>query len=87
MDEFFLEGEGMVPSREIFWNIEFGEILYIIAAIVIGILAYSIYRHYRRWRLGGPANRGKHLGKRVWRFLVTGVLGRLSRLFSNVTFL
>ncbi len=67
----------MVATREIFWNIRFGEILYILAAVVVGILIYSIYRHYQRWRVGGPANRGNHLGKRVWDFIVITIVDGL----------
>ncbi|MFC2067078.1 heterodisulfide reductase-related iron-sulfur binding cluster [Chloroflexota bacterium] len=64
----------MAPTREIFWNIQFAELLYILAAIVTGVLIYAIYRHYKRWRLGGPANRFNHLGKRVWAFIVATVV-------------
>ncbi len=67
----------MVATREIFWNIRFGEILYILAAVVVGILIYSIYRHYQRWRVGGPANRGNHLGKRAWNFIVITIVDGL----------
>ncbi len=75
----------MVPSREIFWNIQYGEIIYILAAVAVGILVYSIYRHYRRWRVGGPANRFNQLGKRTWNFIVTGVVeGILHRKFFGV---
>lgn len=64
----------MVPSREIFGNIQFGEILYLLGAIVIGILIYATYRRYKLWRLGRPDNRFDHLGKRIWIFIVTGVV-------------
>jgi len=75
----------MVPSREIFWNIQFGEILYLIATIVIGIFFYAIYHRYRLWRLGGPDNRFNHLVKRTWAFIVTGVVdGILHRKFFGV---
>ena len=75
----------MVPSREIFWNIQYGEILYLLAAIVIGILIYGIYRHYKLWRLGGPEDRFSHIGRRIWAFLVTGVVdGILHRKFFGV---
>ena len=47
----------MVPSREIFWNIQFGEILYVLAVIVVGILIYAIYRRYKLWQVGRPDNR------------------------------
>jgi len=75
----------MVPSREIFWNIQYGEILYLLSAIVIGIFAYAIYRRYRMWRLGTADNRLDHLGKRVWAFIVTAVIdGMLHRKFLGV---
>jgi Fe-S oxidoreductase/nitrate reductase gamma subunit len=62
------------PTREIFWNIEYAWILYVLAAVAVGILAYAIYRHYRRWRLGQPANRFNQLGKRIWDFIVLAVI-------------
>ncbi len=75
----------MVPSREIFGNIQFGEILYVLAAIVIGIFIYAIYRRYKLWRLGGPDNRFSHLGKRIWAFIVTGIVdGIVHRKFFGV---
>ena len=75
----------MVPSREIFWNIEFGEILYIIGAIVIGILIYAMYRRYKLWRLGKQDNRFDHLGKRIRVFIVTGVIdGVFHRKFFGI---
>ncbi len=64
----------MVPTREIFWNIEFAEILYVLAVIVIGVFIYAIYRRYKLWRLGGPDNRLEHLGKRIWAFIVTSIV-------------
>ncbi len=70
----------MVPAREVFWNIQFGEILYILAAIVIGIFFYAIYRRYRVWRLGRPAGRFNQLGKRIGDFIrITIVHGILHR--------
>ncbi len=75
----------MVPTREIFGNIQFGEILYVLAAIVIGIFIYAIYRRYKLWRLGGPDNRFEHLGKRIWAFIVTGIVdGIVHRKFFGV---
>ncbi len=75
----------MVPTREIFWNIQFGEILYIIGAIVVGIFIYAIYRRYKLWRLGRPDNRFSHLRKRIWAFIVTAIVdGLLHRKFFGV---
>jgi len=64
----------MVPGRESFWNIQFTEIFYILALIAVAILAYAVYQHYRRWRLGRPANRFNHLGERVRGFIVITVI-------------
>jgi len=75
----------MGPTREIFWNIPYGEILYLIGAIVISIFIYAIYRRYKFWRLGRPANRFNHLGKRLWAFIVTTIVdGLLHRKFFGV---
>mgnify|MGYP001117550185 CR=1 FL=1 len=72
----------MVPSREIFWNIQYGELLYVIGSIVIGIFIYALYRRYRLWRLGKSDNRFSHLGNRIWAFVVTAIVdGLLHRKF------
>jgi Fe-S oxidoreductase/nitrate reductase gamma subunit len=62
------------PTREIFWNIQYSWILYVLAVITVGILVYAIYRHYRRWRLGRLDNRFNRLGKRIWDFIVIAVV-------------
>ncbi len=64
----------MVPSREIFGNIEFGEILYIIGAIVIGIFLYAAYHRTKLWRLGKPDNRFSNINKRVREFINIGIV-------------
>ena len=64
----------MEPAREVFWNVPFGEIIYVLAVIAVGIFIYAIYRRYKIWRLGGPDNRFNHPGKRIWAFIVTGVV-------------
>ncbi len=75
----------MQPSREIFWNIQLGEILYVLGVIVLGIFIYAIYRHYKLWRLGRPEDRFSHIGKRTWTFIITGVVdGILHRKFFGV---
>lgn len=60
----------MVPSREAFWNIPLGWIMYILAVLAVVVLIYAIYQHYRRWHMGQPSNRLDPLGKRVWDFIV-----------------
>ena len=75
----------MVPSREIFWNIEFGEILYIFGAIVIGIIIFALYRRYKIWRLGGQDNRFTNLNKRIRAFINTSIIdGAMHRKFFGV---
>jgi len=64
----------MEPTREVFWNIHLGEILYLLAAIVVGIFIYAIYRRYKLWRLGRRDNRFDHLARRIRAFMVTGVV-------------
>ena len=64
----------MQPYREIFWNIEYGELLYLLAAIVVIVAIYVLYRRYKLWRLGGPDNRCADFGRRIWAFIVAMVV-------------
>ncbi|MFC1871132.1 (Fe-S)-binding protein [Chloroflexota bacterium] len=64
----------MVPHREIFWNIEFGEIIYVLGVIAVGFMVYAIYRHYRYWRLGSPDRRFGDFGRRLWAFIGATVI-------------
>jgi Fe-S oxidoreductase/nitrate reductase gamma subunit len=59
----------MEPGRESLWNIEFAWIFYTLATLAVLIFGYAVYRHYRRWKVGRPANRGNRLGRRFWGFL------------------
>ncbi|HUV56406.1 MAG TPA: heterodisulfide reductase-related iron-sulfur binding cluster [Dehalococcoidales bacterium] len=76
----------MLPGREIFWNVPFGDVvLYSLTVVVIGILLYAFYRRYRLWRLGGPSNRFNHLVKRTWAFIVTAIIdGIFHRKFFGI---
>ena len=42
------------PSREIFGNIHFGEIIYVIAVIVVATMVWAVMRRYRMWHVGKP---------------------------------
>jgi Fe-S oxidoreductase len=55
-----------MASREIFWNIQFGEIVYLLAFIVMAIAAYALYRRVRLWRLGSKDDRLDNLPNRIW---------------------
>jgi len=60
-----------MASREIFWNIEFGEIVYLLGLVVVAIICYALYRRFRLWGLGAKDDRLSNLGGRVRIFLVT----------------
>ena len=75
----------MTPQREIFWNIAYGEIIYVLGAIAVGALIYAIYRRYKYWRLGGPDIRFSDFGKRIWVFVITAVVdGIIHRKFFGI---
>lgn len=68
----------MEAFREIFWGISFGPfILYPLGIAALAIFVYAIYRRSLLWRLGKPENRWDNLGKRIWDFIVTGVVDGL----------
>jgi len=66
-----------MPSREIFWNISYGEILYFLLIPLTAILAYAVYKRYRLWRLGQPDNRLSNLRQSLWAFVRTGIVDGL----------
>ena len=67
-----------MASREVFWNIQYSYVMYILAAIAIAFWVLSIYRRYKLWRMGKPEDRTKDLGKRVWVFIRTTVVDVLA---------
>jgi Fe-S oxidoreductase/nitrate reductase gamma subunit len=63
------------PSREIFWNIPYYYILYVVAVLVVAVMVWSIYRRFRMWNLGKPDPRLKgNLGRRWKAFLKAVVI-------------
>ena len=66
----------MEASREIFWNIGIlgPIIIYLLGALSLGVLIYAIYRRVRLWKIGRPDNRVDNLGKRIWDFIVLGIV-------------
>jgi Fe-S oxidoreductase/nitrate reductase gamma subunit len=66
----------MEASREIFWNIGIigPIIIYLLGALSLGVLIYAIYRRIRLWKIGRPDNRTDNLGKRIWDFIVLGII-------------
>jgi len=63
-----------MPSREIFWNIDYGNFLYFLLTPLAAILAYAVYQRYRLWRLGRPDNRLSNLRQSLWAFVRTGIV-------------
>ncbi|MFH1924996.1 MAG: (Fe-S)-binding protein [Chloroflexota bacterium] len=55
----------MEPTREVFWNIQLGVIIDVLAAVAVGIFIYAFYRRIRLWRIGRPDDRFHPLGKRI----------------------
>ncbi len=66
----------MIPTRWIFWNVSFGEIIYPLAAIVLIIVVYKIFRRYRLWRQGKNDRRFDHIFLRIKTLFADGLLQR-----------
>lgn len=66
------------PFRDTFLNIPtwIQVLLYITAAIAIGVFVYGYWRRVRQWRQGQPATRTDHPGERIKRVLLYA-LGQL----------
>ena len=67
-----------MASREVFWNIQYSYVMYILAAIAVAIWMFSLYRRYKLWRLGKPEDCTQDLGKRTWVFIRTTVIDVLA---------
>jgi Fe-S oxidoreductase/nitrate reductase gamma subunit len=55
----------MEPTREIYWNIIAGGLIYLFALVAVGVLVYGIRRRVQLWRLGTEAARFDRLGRRL----------------------
>ena len=63
------ERREMTPTREIYWNITGGLLIYGFALIAVGFLGYGIYLRVRLWRLGEEEARLDRLPERLWGLL------------------
>ncbi len=74
------------PSREIFWNIPYYYIMYIIGVIVVGIMIWAAVRRYRMWHVGKDDPRLKGSLSARWKiFLKTALIdGIIHRKFVGV---
>jgi Fe-S oxidoreductase/nitrate reductase gamma subunit len=59
-----------MPSREIFWNIQFGELVYLFGALLIVAVVYGLYRRLRLWRLGSEDDRLRDIPGRFRAFII-----------------
>jgi Fe-S oxidoreductase len=60
-----------MASREIFWNIQLGGIVYLLGFLLLAVVFYGLYRHLRLWRLGSKDDRLTNLGTRIRAFVLT----------------
>lgn len=58
----------MIPTREIFWNIEHHPWMYALFALSLGIFLYGMYRRYLLWSKGRPevGTLTKSLNQTLW---------------------
>jgi Fe-S oxidoreductase/nitrate reductase gamma subunit len=67
-----------LASREVFWNISYSYLVYILAAIAVAVWVFSLYRRYKLWRLGKPDDCFKNIGKRIGVFIRTAIVDVLA---------
>ena len=58
----------------IFFDIQFGWIVYILAVIALAAFVYAIYHRYRLWKVAKKGNDPTGQGKRFLTFLYTGFI-------------
>jgi Fe-S oxidoreductase/nitrate reductase gamma subunit len=59
-----------VPTREIYWNISEGSLIYLLALVAVGFLVYGTRARLRLWRLGGDEARFDRLPERLSGLLI-----------------
>ncbi len=63
-----------MASREVFWNIPYGYVIYALAAIALAFWVFALYRRYQLWRLGKPDDCIKNIGRRIPVFIRTTIV-------------
>lgn len=58
-----------VPTREIYWNVPYHNLIYLFLIPTFAIAGWGIYRRVRLWRAGQPALRFDRLGERLDLFI------------------
>jgi len=60
----------MEPTREIYWNISLGGLIYAFALVATGFLVWGVYQRYRLWQLGGAEARFDRIPERLRGLLI-----------------
>jgi Fe-S oxidoreductase/nitrate reductase gamma subunit len=60
----------MGETREIYWNIVGGALLYLLLAVAAAVFAHGVYRRYRLWCLGGGEARRDRIPERLMGLLI-----------------
>ena len=76
----------MADTREIYWNITGGALIYLFFVVAVGFFAWTVYRRYRLWRLGGGEARFDRIPERLMGLLVEvfGQRRQLRRLYPGL---
>ncbi|MFO8102060.1 MAG: 4Fe-4S dicluster domain-containing protein [Dehalococcoidia bacterium] len=64
----------MDAHRELFLEIDYGWIIYILAVLSIAALAYAVYHRVQLWKLGQKDDSTANLGQKTRAFLYTGLI-------------
>jgi Fe-S oxidoreductase/nitrate reductase gamma subunit len=63
-----------MPGREVFWNVPFHELTYVIAAVVVLAAVILFVKRILHWRLGKPEKRTDRLGRRFLNLITGGLI-------------
>jgi len=63
----------MVPTREIYWNISWGILVYPVAIIALAIMVSGLYSRANRWRAGRSSEKPSQISTRLWKTLVYAI--------------
>ena len=61
------------PTREIYWNIQGHQLIYLFFAMAMIIFGYGLYRRIRLWKLGQAENRFDQIGRRILNVFKNGL--------------
>ena len=63
-----------MPGREVFWNIPYGYVIYVLATLALAFWVYNLYGRYKIWQLGKPDDCSKNIGERIPVFIRTAIV-------------